>query len=260
MSSKVLIITGMHRSGTSLTSHYLSECGLHIGDNLINYDISNPLGDYKGHHEDKDFLDFHKQVLQNKGINTFPANEFRLPVRVGNRDRERALELLKSRAEISQWGWKDPRTTLFLNFWHEIIENARYLFLFRHPLAVVDSLLRRGQDSQISRKPIIALKAWQVYNQQILAFWEKHQDVSVVFEIDELIKAPEYFRFYLEKKIGLELKPIPFEKILLKKSLNSQYSDQVNFLAKQHSKTVFAAIKKYQELQNIAQSIQRVKL
>lgn len=253
MPNTILVITGMHRSGTSLVSQYLHECGLHIGDNLLDLDSVSPDSAYNGHHEDKDFYNFHVRILAKKRNYGFPTNEFCLPVRVNKRDRVKAIELIASRSHLSQWGWKDPRTALFLDFWHEIIDNPKYLFLYRDPLLVVDSLLRRGTDKQILRKPIIGLKAWQVFNRQILRFWQKNPEVSLIFNIDSVIQNPEHLWQSLNQKLAIKLEPVNFDKIFAKKALKSQYSEVLEDLKKKYPKEVANSISLYQELQAIAQ-------
>lgn len=252
MASKILIVTGMHRSGTSLMAHYLSECGLFMGDKLLDVSLNRSLTSYRGHHEDKDFLEFHKQVLRKKWINAFPTNGFRLPVQVGESDRRLALNLVESRTAIPQWGWKDPRTTLFLDFWNDVLENANYLFLLRNPLSVVDSLLRRGNEKHITRKPVNGLKVWRVYNQLILKFWTAHGDASVICNIDELICAPDNIRQQLEKKFGLELKEIALETVFSKQAFKTEYSDQIEQLKAQYPDEVSACMTLFQKLQAIS--------
>jgi hypothetical protein len=41
------------------------------------------------------------------------------------------------------WGWKEPRATLFLDFWRATLPDLKFLALYRHYAQVVDSLLRR---------------------------------------------------------------------------------------------------------------------
>ena len=50
--NKILVVVGMHRSGTSLTTNWLQKCGLDIGAKLEGKEFSNP----DGHFEDIDFL------------------------------------------------------------------------------------------------------------------------------------------------------------------------------------------------------------
>jgi hypothetical protein len=250
MSPKVLIITGMHRSGTSLTANYLKECGLYMGENFYSSNISSPISAFDGHHEDLDFLNFHRHVLAKKYISEFPTHSFRLPVKVGKRDRATALELIATRANQPQWGWKDPRTSLFLDFWDGILENARYLFLYRQPLAVVDSLIRRGT-GKIANYPLAALKSWRVYNQQILNFWRKRQNDCYLCEIDYFIASPEDVCRDLEKKLGIQLKLNSFERVFSKQGFRTETSDSIENLKTRHIREVSRAIELYQEIQTI---------
>jgi O-antigen biosynthesis protein len=73
------------------------------------------------------------------------------------------------RSLLRPWGWKDPRSVLLLNFWAELVPDARYLFVFRPPWDVVDSLYRRG-DRVFSLNPRFALTMWMHYNARIRDF------------------------------------------------------------------------------------------
>lgn len=223
MNSKTLVIAGMHRSGTSLVAHYLNECGFYIGDDLLNIDLA-PSQASQGHHEDKAFLKFHTDVLKAQRVEVFVSRESKLPIKVSPEMRARASQLVASRENFSQWAWKDPRTTLFLDFWNEMLDQPKYLFLFRHPLTVVDSILRRGTDRHITKKPIIGLRAWNVYNYQILKFFKAHSSESFLCEIDTLITQPQQLRNKLEKDWDFELKSVSFEEVFTKKAFNADDS------------------------------------
>lgn len=62
--SPVIIIAGMHRSGTSLTASLLQNLGVNIGKQLVGVDY----GNIKGHFENVDFVDFHKSVFKSHDI------------------------------------------------------------------------------------------------------------------------------------------------------------------------------------------------
>ncbi len=53
------IITGMHRSGTSLVAQAFCRAGLYLGDQLKSPRDSNPDGLF----EDEDFIGFHDDIL-----------------------------------------------------------------------------------------------------------------------------------------------------------------------------------------------------
>src|SRR5947209_7206603 len=64
MKNKVLIIVGMHRSGTSLISQWLYKCGLHIGEHLLEPNV----GNIEGHYEDLDFVRMHEKILKSHSL------------------------------------------------------------------------------------------------------------------------------------------------------------------------------------------------
>lgn len=136
---KTLIILGMHRSGTSLTANWLESCGLQIGDDLVGPHIGNK----EGHFEDRDFHSLHEKILESHGIE---RGGLRGNVNVILSKKEWAeiqnLVEKKKRGNI-QWGWKEPRTCLFLDAYRKILPEAKYLVVYRNYSEVVDSLLRR---------------------------------------------------------------------------------------------------------------------
>jgi hypothetical protein len=255
MSSKVLIITGMHRSGTSLLSQYLSQCGLHIGKELINFDTINSQSAYNGHHEDRDFLEFHREIMARVRIYGFPTNELQLLLfRINSSDRQKAIKLIKSRENLAQWGWKDPRTTLFLDFWHELIVSPKYLFVYREPLLVVDSLLRRGTDKHILKKPIIALRSWKIYNRQIIKFWYKHKDICVLYNIADLATNYNCTIDHLNSKLGTELQQTDLSKIYRKNALKQQLSEASETIKLKYPKEVAESMEIYRELEYLSKN------
>lgn len=259
MLQKTLVITGMHRSGTSLTAQYLTECGLFLGYSLHNSDKSNTQSAYDGHHEDEDFLQFHKHLLANKRIYSFPTNSFRVPVRPGKIYTQKALEMLAARSNLTQWSWKDPRTTLFLDFWNELLPNPKYLLLFRDPLAVVESLVRRGTDIKIKEKPIIALRSWRVYNRCLLKFISRNKENCLLYQIDEVIKSPKLFINTLSKKLEIELNEVPFERVYTQKALKSTLANVIEGFEKEYPKDVSKADEIYKDLIKISHETQKLR-
>ncbi|MGD1865335.1 MAG: sulfotransferase family protein [Phormidesmis sp.] len=174
-----IIITGMHKSGTSLTASTLQAAGVHIGKNLMGPGPGNRLG----HFEDMDLYSLHCDILKSQGIHMdgwTSQTKFDIPQPF----QERALDLLQDRREpVRLWGWKDPRTTLFLDFWKRTIPNAKFVFVYRKPWEVVDSLFRRGDSTFISH-PRMAIKSWIAYNQAILKFYRENKDESFLFNVD----------------------------------------------------------------------------
>lgn len=249
MTSKVLIITGMHRSGTSLTAQYLNYCGLNIGNNLLTNNFINQGTTYGGHHEDREFLNFHQRILARKKIYGFPTEEFKLPVNIF--DKRKALKLLTRRKDLNQWGWKDPRTTLFLDFWDEIIEKPKYLFLIRHPLSVVDSLIRRAKDPSILSQPIIGLKSWKLFNQRILSFFYRHPGNALLFNIDDLFDKHDVLVDKLNNQLGIKLKSSPLVSIISTTAFHKKQTElscSVNRMKNKYQKEVNDCVFLYEKI------------
>ena len=135
----VLILAGMHRSGTSYVASLLQQAGIDMGEHLLGANDSNP----KGHFEDLDFLNFHGNVLQSQGLSS-EGWVLQKNIPVPEAYLKEAETLLKKRSLKSFWGWKDPRTTLFLDFWSGVLPKAHFLFIYRLPWEVIDSLYRSG--------------------------------------------------------------------------------------------------------------------
>lgn len=129
----------MHRSGTSLIAQWLRKCGLHIGNYLVGADEGNK----DGHFEDWDFVRIHQHALKHYG---FPITGF-INEHIEITDPYH-LEKIRVNIEFknrlnNQWGWKDPRTCLFLNNYRAVLSNAKYLIIFRSYSSVVNSLIKR---------------------------------------------------------------------------------------------------------------------
>ncbi|HEV2855790.1 MAG TPA: sulfotransferase [Thermoanaerobaculia bacterium] len=172
--SQQLIICGMHRSGTSLVASVLRQAGLDIGRE----EFGPGLGQPRGHFEDHDFYHFHEAILAAAGRSCFTAGEALLG-EIGEVDpafEEQARALAAARADRPFWGWKEPRTCLFLDLWDRVLPEARYLFLYRHPVDVALSLWRRNIDLEVRRDPWLAFRSWEVYNRRLLAFRDRHPE------------------------------------------------------------------------------------
>ncbi len=196
----VVIMTGMHRSGTSLTASLLQSAGMYIGDRLMGSNT----GNVKGHFEDLDFVDFHQSVLHSQGISVAGWTKHK-SLKVQPQYMVAAQNLILGRKEHSIWGWKDPRTTLFLDFWSQLIPDAKYIFVYRSPWEVVDSLFRRG-DVIFRTNPNFAVGQWCNYNQAVLNFYQQHQERSFLIGIDSVIQNSNDFIDLVRQKFSLELR------------------------------------------------------
>lgn len=69
---KVLVIAGMHRSGTSLLANLVARGGVDLGTHLL----PGSKGNRRGHFEDVDLVEFHERCLERRGAGPFrPPDE-----------------------------------------------------------------------------------------------------------------------------------------------------------------------------------------
>jgi O-antigen biosynthesis protein len=198
--SHQLIICGMHRSGTSLVASVLQRAGLDIGRDLSGSGLGNP----RGHFEDQDFFRLHEDMLAVAGESCFTVGDEFAPPQ-GNGFEHRARALTATRKVLPLWGWKDPRTCLFLGFWDSILPEARYLLLYRHPVDVALSLWRRNTDLELRQDPWLAIHAWEVYNRRLLDFHRRHVGRCFLAHVPALITSFGGFLHRLRDKLGLPL-------------------------------------------------------
>lgn len=222
----------MHRSGTSLFTNWLQTLGLEVGDRLLNARRSN----LKGHFEDLDFLELHEQILSDNKCSAFDQC---LPLRIDPSHKLRANELVDFKSKLyQQWGWKDPRTCLFLDFWEQICPGANKIVIFRDFKDVVQSLVNRdlGNVANIqgrlkiikrflARRRIITnikkvsefyLDAWCCYNEQLI-IGLKEDKKTFFINISDLHKYEDAIFDHLVNTLDLKLEHNPFSSVFEKK-------------------------------------------
>ena len=219
-----LCITGMGRSGTSLVSSMLQSAGLDIGQRLLGAGT----GNIKGHFEDLDFYEFHVAVLESQEIH---PSGFTLQAESAIREPHllHARELVRARRQGARpWGWKDPRSTLFLDFWQQSLPEANFLFLFRPPWDVVDSLFRRG-DQVFRANPCFAVRVWIHYNRLLLAFHDRFPARCLCAHSYPAAQTPAVLREALAQQFGLRLGAAAelYDEALLRRSDSSRWASLV---------------------------------
>ena len=210
----VFIVTGMHRSGTSLTASLFQKVGVDIGKKLVG-----PAdGNVKGHFENVDFVEFHKSVLRSHGIDELGCT-FEKTIPVAPEYVEIAKRAIDQNQQSNKhWGWKDPRTALFWDFWLTLLPEANFICVYRSPWEVVDSLYRRGTDVSLLKNPEMAVKMWIHYNQKVLELYERFPHRCLLANVYPIGNTPELFLDRVNEQFNVNLGAIPadnFEESLL---------------------------------------------
>jgi len=144
----IVLVLGMHRSGTSLCAHVLSAMGVDMADE-VREDSSNP----RGHWERWEIVELHDRILElfNRAYYG-PFHDFSLPEawwadpRVVQIKQE-IVAFLEKRMGRAHFGFKDPRTVRLMPLWHQIINDLRLVpkvvLSLRNPSHVARSLNAR---------------------------------------------------------------------------------------------------------------------
>jgi hypothetical protein len=148
---KVIVVLGMHRSGTSTVARGLQALGVDLGDNLLPQQPDNP----RGFWEDAGLLAINEELLASCGLvwHSFGAVDARHWNSPGlDALRLRAINYVRRNFNLSPvWGFKDPRTARVLPFWQSVFKHLglrdSYVITVRNPISVARSLETRNQFS-----------------------------------------------------------------------------------------------------------------
>lgn len=146
---RAICVLGMHRSGTSVVARAMNLLGVYLG---TDEDLFPPaLANRKGFWERKDIA-----ILQNKIFSLLHANwhtclhiDPEWPRGDGIRPlRDELISLIERNfSGYSVWGWKDPRTCIFLQLWVAVLNEMGVelscVYVYRNPLDVAKSLYKR---------------------------------------------------------------------------------------------------------------------
>jgi hypothetical protein len=209
-----IIFTGMHRSGTSLFAKYMQLCGVHIGTNLLQEGRA-------GHSENRDFLMLHVNIMHREKVHVFDKG---ISIRILPQDEQKARTIFNKYKHMKLWGFKDPRTCLFLDFWNKIDKNFKYLFIYRNPDLVFQSLKRRGipEDQYATGKgKEYVYDVWAYNCNRIIDFYQNHPKKCLLFNIDYFIKHSQYVLTKMNEKFGIFLKIKPILQVLNQTMINN---------------------------------------
>jgi O-antigen biosynthesis protein len=199
------IILGMHRSGTSCLGSLLQDLGCKIGHSLEGPADGNP----QGHFEDSELLAFHRKIIHSHtgdpgGV--LVSADFKASP--DSKQQSAAGNIIRGRQNTDWWGWKEPRTCLFAEFWLEMIPDASIIAIYRHPLEVWDSLLRRNTDPNIRIMDDAVFASYTAYNRGILAARQARKSGKVLLGYaTELLEQPQRVRDFCNKLAGIQPKP-----------------------------------------------------
>ena len=206
--SKVIVILGMHKSGTSMVAGVLEKLGVNMGKELLGPHWSNPLG----HFENVKFVNLNERILKEaKGSWDNPPKEENI-LSLKEKFFEE-IEKLIEKEESEIWGWKDPRTSLTIELYLPYLKNPHFFVCHRNIKAIAEELKERDNMEIVKGEKLAKL-----YEKRIDEFFQKYpksKKLDIYYE--EFVSAPT---IGLKKMINfLEIKPT-----------QKQFQEALNFI------------------------------
>ena len=175
MGSQCVLVLGMHRSGTSAITKFISECGFELPfEPMQAHEKDNPLGYF----EPLEIVEINNKILRACGeswktFNDIPAHRLQSP-EVGTLADDLASRLSERLEQPSRFVIKDPRICRLLPIWIPLLKNLFdelvVVQVVRAPDEVYRSLSFRSQFDDIAPAAITneyhAFALWLHYTLQ----------------------------------------------------------------------------------------------
>lgn len=200
-----IIVCGIYRSGTSLTTKLIREWGAYAGnaDDLFE--------DEYGYLEHLALQRVNDELLNNKSRVPTPEHILLEKVRDEEISRKAKQVLAEMDAEAQSqgaaaWVWKDPRIPLTLPFWSHFWEDVIYVIPVRHPLETILSAAKM-EGLEPEQVPLSAGFAyWQFCMLNILKA-AQNTSRKIFISYDQLIQHPrrecERLCYFLDEHCGI---------------------------------------------------------
>ncbi|MHC1480405.1 sulfotransferase family protein [Frateuria aurantia] len=201
--SRLIVVLGAHRSGTSAITRGLRALGVNLGKRLI---AGTAEQNAKGFWEDLDLNSLNVEMMSAIGhdwcsLSAISLGTIELLVDAGYL--ERALTLLQTKtAQHELFGFKDPRLSKMLPFWKRVFAaggyEVAYVLAIRNPLSVAMSLHQRDK-FRMTKSHLLWL------GHVIPAVAETAESPRVVVDYDRVISQPAAELTRIADGLGLDL-------------------------------------------------------
>ena len=187
----ITIILGMHRSGTSTFAGVLHLNKILMG-NYKNF-WPRPLAQNpKGFYENYDFRKINDQLLEEAGYKVKLYNSVVPKLDPSKKILSKMKKIiLDTNKKSNDWGWKDPRTCLTINWWIKSLEDielhdeVKIIFVSRNPSSVAKSLKTRN-NLPLSK----GLQIWKAYTENSINICSNSNQNIFYCTFEQLLENP----------------------------------------------------------------------
>lgn len=201
-SKRLVVVLGMHRSGTSLVSKGLQTLGVDFGDHLLPGGADNPLGFY----EDIDIGSFNETVLYLLKLASHSIKNYPSPIPNQELFIKHGSQLVNEKTKgKGLFGFKDPRTARNMSLWKEIFSalsntHVQIVLIVRNPISIAKSLYTRNKIDHI--------RSYYLWLQYYISALSNVGNFEIHFiSYENLVQNPFIEMKNLGEKLGLEWTP-----------------------------------------------------
>ena len=161
-----------------MVTRLLHRCGLELGpeSDLMPPQADNP----EGFWEHLGFVALNEELLNELG------GAWDLPPKADENFTHARLDPLRMKARmliegfdsVRVWGWKDPRNSLTLPFWQDLLPGLQTLIVVRNPLEVAYSMRERNGTSYS-----LGLRLWEIYNRRLIETANQQQRLVTHYDL-----------------------------------------------------------------------------
>lgn len=199
----IFVILGMHKSGTTMISQILHKSGINMGqfDESISYDNGNQYERYD------------TQLINMEIIGCGEAHSLDvishvkdLPVYSGIPDKIKKL-VFELDNQYSNWGFKDPRTSLSYSVWEKCLPPHKVIYIYRDPLEIwhhYRKYIPRRKVIQRIKQGYKALRAWQIHNCMLLKHFKENHHHSCILNFSDFMESTSELN-RLSEFVGIDL-------------------------------------------------------
>lgn len=231
MCKKVIVVTGMHRSGTSALTRVINLLGPNLPNDLLPPQPDNPTGFWESRtivYTNNDAL----ALSDSEWDSPKPCSFQWLNTKAGLKLKKKLINFLKIQKQDSTLLLKDPRFCLLIPLWDQMFEELNwipyYVISLRPPSEVALSLQKRNH-FEIKK----ATQLWMRYNLELEKQTRNQQRIFVKY--NDLLNTWESVIQHIDQNLQLDLQPEPTQA----QAINQFIRPQLNHFKSTNSETEF---------------------